>query len=109
MGIRRDDSFPYEKTISPSSQTGPNSLVGDFREEKTELPPGISGRKGVGYLPSSPMYLLKLSRERSSASKRLAAEAMEIPDSGLDEAIRNDLLNGKISPERAKIDYGFMF
>jgi len=24
------------------------------------------------------------------------------------EAIRNDLLNGKISPERAMIDYGFL-
>jgi len=109
MGIRRDYQFPYEKTIF--------TILSD----RAKFPPwGIFGGKDGA--PS------RYFREKEGVATPIKSKctfevepgeiiSFQTPGSGgygeprlrSREAIRNDLLNGKISPERAKIDYGFMF
>jgi N-methylhydantoinase B len=109
LGIRRDYQFPYEKTIF--------TILSD----RAKFPPwGIFG--GKDGVPS------KYFREKESVVTPLKSkctfevEPGEIisfqtaggggygdPKLRAPEAIRNDILNGKISPESAKADYGFIF
>ena len=108
MGIRRDYQFPYEKTIF--------TILSD----RAKFPPwGIFGGKDGApsrYFRENMGVATPIKSKCTFEVEPGEVISFQTPGSGgygdpqlrSPEAIRNDLLNGKISPERARIDYGFL-
>jgi N-methylhydantoinase B len=108
LGIRRDYQFPYEKTIftilSDRTKFQPWGILGG----KDGVPSKYFREKDGVLTPLKSKCTFEVEPGEIISFQTAGGGGFGEPKRRSPEAIRNDVLDGKISTEKAKADYGFI-
>lgn len=108
LGIRRDYQFPYERTIftilSDRAKFPPWGIFGG----KDGVPSKYFRVKDGVFTPLKSKCTFEVEPGEIISFQTAGGGGYGDPKLRSREAIRSDIINGKISAEKAKLDYGFI-